>query len=217
VEDEPHGLLGMNLSSALGESGRETVETLAAAPFNAPTATTTFTPWKTGGDGVALLSTSHPIVTGGVYANTPSVAVSLGIAPIAASKLRLQKMQGAHGQLWGMTAETLVVPPDLEQVADEILGTDKIPYSADNTVNVVKRGLTRKTWSRLTSATAYFIFAKKASKPGGKGFTTIAVWRVKPQFDRDNDFQSGDRRYKGRFRLGFADLDWRGIDGSTGA
>ncbi len=217
VEDDPHGLLGQDLARALAESGRETFEVLAAQPFNAPTSTAAYSPWMSGGDGVALLSTAHPIVTGGVYANKPATDASLGMATLAASKLRLQKMQGAHGQLWSLQAKTLVVPPDLEQRADELLGSDKVPYTGDNTLNVVRKGLTRFTWSRLTSATAWFCLAQKAPRPGAKGHGQVWIWRVKPQFARDNEFLSGDRRYKGRARAGAGNWDWRGVDGSTGA
>jgi hypothetical protein len=224
-EDDPRSILGSQLAARLAESGKDTVETLAAAPFNAPTSTSGFSPWQTSTstgatgsspDGVALLSTVHPIVTGGFYANTPAVACTLSKAALAASKLRLQKMQGAHGQLWALQGEKLVVPADLQQTADEILLTPTEPYSPNLTKNVVATDLTRVTWSRLTSATTWLVFAKKAPAPGQKGFGTICKWRIKPEFDRDGDFQSGDRLYKGRFRIGFGYYTWRGIDGSPG-
>ncbi len=224
-EDDPTGLLGQQLATALAESGRETIETYAAQPFNNPTSTAAFTPWQTSTstgavgsapDGVALLSTSHPIVTGGVYANTPSAQCSLSLTALAASKLRLQKMQGSHGQMWPLQGQNLVVPPDLEQVADELLGSPTIPYLQTDTPNVVRKGLTRVTWSRLTGATSWYLFAKKASVPGAKGHLLLAIWRKRPTFGRDNDFDSGDRRYKGRARIGFGAPDWRGVDGSYG-
>jgi hypothetical protein len=228
MEDDPHSILGMGLSTALGEAGQDTIEIIAAAPFNACSngVTTAFSPWQTSTsstavdsspDGKCFLAIDHPIVTGGSYANRPATPCSLSQAAIAASKLRLQKMQGAHGQSWSLKGESLVVPPDLEQMADEILLSKTRAYTTDQTANIVANGLTRKTWSRITGATSWFVFAKKASKPGMKGFGTVAKWRVKPTFQRDNEFQSGDRRYKGRFRFGVGYYDWRGIDGSVGA
>jgi phage major head subunit gpT-like protein len=224
-EDDQHGLLGTNLSSALAESGKETWETLAAAPFNNPTSTSAFSPWQTSTsatasgsspDGVALLSTLHPIVTGGVYPNTPASQCSLSLSALSASKLRLRRMQGAHGQNWALQPESLVVPSDLEEITDQILGSEKVPFTADNTINSVRKGLTKKVWSRLTGTTSWYVFAKKAPKPGARGFGAVCLWRVRPSFDRDGEFNSGDRLYKGRARVGFGNWDWRGIDGSFG-
>jgi len=59
--------------------------------------------------------------------------------------------------------------------------------------------------------------AGKPAGVGSKGIATVMFWRVRPEFDRDNVFDSGDRRYKGRMRLSFGRWDWRGWYGSTGS
>ncbi len=221
VEDDPQGLLGGQLATALAQSGRETLETLAATPFNASTSTSYCSPWQTGSsasspDGVALLATNHPILSGGTYANCPSSHVDLSVASLQAARTRMEKMQGARGQRWTMEATTLVVPTDSRWLMEEILGSDKLPYTADNTPNVVKKGLTGVVWSRLTDSDCWFLLAQKAGGLGQKGHMATCVMRIPPQFDRDNVFETGDRRYKGRMRVGFAIPDFRGIDGSIG-
>ena len=221
VEDDPHGLLGGPMATALAQAGRETLETLMATPFNASTSTSYCSPWQTGStvsapDGVVLLSTSHPILSGGTYANTPSSPVDLSITTLQAARTRMEKMQGARGQRWSMQAEQLVVPTDSRWLVGEILGSEKLPYTADNTPNLVREGLTSVIWSRLTDTDCWFLLARKAGQFGQKGHMATAVIRISPEFDRDTVFLSGDRRYKGRMRVGLAIPDFRGIDGSTG-
>jgi hypothetical protein len=128
-------------------------------------------------------------------------------------------MQNARGGLWPMEAKTLVVPTDSRWLAAELIGagSEKMPYSADNTVNAVREGLSTVVWSRLTDEDCWFLLSAKAGSEGQKGHMLRCVMRLAPQFDRDNVFDSGDRRYKGRFRAGFGLPDWRGIDGCVGA
>lgn len=216
VEDEPHGLLGQQMSTSLAQGGRDTLEFLAAVPFNAPTATTYASPWQSGGDGAALLSTAHLVPAGGYYANCPSSHVDLSVASLQAARTRMEKLVNAAGLQWGMDASLLVVPTDSRWLMEEILGSDKLPYTAYNTPNVVIKGLTGFVWSRLTDTDCWFILSNKAKTVGAKGHMAKCIMRLQPEFDRQNEFLSGDRQYKGRMRVGFGFPDARGIDGSTG-
>ncbi len=221
IKDDPTSELSVGrLAAALAEAGRDTWETLAATPFNSCTATTYCSPWQTGStgsapDGVSLLSTSHPILTGGTYANTPSTQVALSITSLQAARTRMEKMQNARGLRWGLDAETLLVPTDLRWLGQEILGSPQIPYIATSTPNVVREGLKLVVWSKLTDANNWFLLAKKAGDLGQKGHLLSMIVREKPNFDRDNEFRTGDREYKGVMRIGIAIPDFRGVDGST--
>jgi hypothetical protein len=218
VEDDPRGLLTSDLATSLAQTGRETLEYLAAVPFNNPTSTTAFAPWMSGGDGVAMLSTSHPVLSGGVWANTPSSHVDLSVAALQAARTRMEKIQNARGFQYKMDAKTLVVPTDSRWIMEEILGSPTLPYVAKtDTPNTVREGLTGIVWSHLTDADSWFLLARKAKNKSDKGHQLKCVMRVAPQFDRDNDFETGDRKYKGRMRVGFGYPDARGVDGSTGA
>jgi hypothetical protein len=214
--DDPSGLIGPNLATAHAQAARETIEYLAAVPFNVPTSATGFSPWMSGGDGVALLSESHPIVTGGVYANKPATDIDISIASLQASLLRLAKMQNARGLPYPMKGATLVFPADARFLVREILGTTQMPFSADNTINPIKGDLTPFEWSYLTDTDAWFVLANKAGGVSKKGHQMIFLNRQSPEFDRDNVLENSDKRFKGDFRLGFGYPDWRGVDGSTG-
>jgi hypothetical protein len=218
-EDDPTGLLSGDLATALAQAGRETLEYLMAGPFNAPysaSAGTTFTPWMSGGDGRTLLSLVHPIVTGGVYANTPATQIGLSIAALEASWLRLAKMQNARGLPWPMKGSRLVTTPDNKFLVDEILGSTNAPFTANNQLNAVKNLYDPFLWSYLTSTGAWFVMAPKAGGVAKKGHQILCIMRISPEFERDNVFENGDRRYKGRFRVGAGYPDWRGVDGSLG-
>jgi hypothetical protein len=128
----------------------------------------------------------------------------------------MAKLVNARGLQWGMDAKLLVVPTDSKWLMLEILGSDKLPYTADNTPNVVIQGLTGFVWSKLTDTDCWFILSDKAKTVGAKGHMAKCIMRLQPEFDRQNEFLSGDRQYKGRMRVGFGFPDCRGIDGSTG-
>jgi hypothetical protein len=216
VDDDRHNILGAQLATALAQSGRETVETLAASLFNSATSTTFASPWQSGGDAVALLATDHDIVTGGHYANTPSSTCDISIAALQASQIRLAKMQNSRGGKWPMKGTQVVVPSDSMYLVNEILGDTNLPYTANSTPNLLKRELTPLVWSRLTDTDCWFVLTPKAKIPGAKGHMLTCIWRKRPEFDRDNEWSTGDRRYKGYMRLGFGAWDFRGIDGSLG-
>jgi hypothetical protein len=218
VEDDVQGNLAQDLATNLAQTGRDTMEYLAAIPFNNATTTTYASPWQSGGDAVALLSTSHPIPAGGVWANCPAAHVDLSVAALQAARTRMEKGQNARGLPWKIEGNKLVVPTESRWLMAEILQSDKVPYTSDNTANVVRENLKGVTWSRLNVGNgAWFLMASAATSPGQKGHMMKCLMRVRPQFDRDNVFDSGDRRYKGRMRVGFGNPDPRGIDGSTGA
>jgi hypothetical protein len=42
-------------------------------------------------------------------------------------------------------------------------------------------------------------------------------WRIKPDFDQDNDFDTTDAKYKARARWSNGFSDWRGVYASPGA
>jgi hypothetical protein len=185
-------------------------------PFINATSTTYASPWQSGQDELALLSTVHKLPAGGVDGNTPSTGTNFSIAALQASILRMKQTLNGRGLTDAQTPSKLVYPTASMFLVGEIFGTDKVPYSADNTKNVTITGITPVEWTRLP-ANSWFLMAEKAGSLGQKGHSATAVWRIKPTFGRDNNFETGGRKYSGRFRLGIFFPDWRGIDGSLGA
>ncbi len=217
VEDDPSGLLqGAALAAAHAEAAAETVEELAVLPLNNITSTTYASPWQSGGDGVALLATTHPILSGGVYANKPSVDVDLSVANLQASQTRLERVQNARGKVRAFKGTTLFCHPNQRWLVRQILETPNMPFGTDNTKNVIREGITPVFLSKMSDTDMWLLCAKKAATLGQRGHSATCIWRVRPTFARDNVFENGNRLYKGRFRIAFGFPDWRGIDGSTG-
>ena len=210
-EDDPHGLVE-KIGTSLGQTGRLTSEYLAASVFNDGFAATTAAPWMSGGDSQYLFDTDHPIQGGGTYANKPSTAIGLSLAALQAADLNFRKMVNARGLPWPMKPRELIIPPDLKFLAWELLHGENIPYTADNTGNALQGMYTVREWVFLNDSNNWFL---SAGKSADRGIQTVALWRVKPEFDRDNQFETGDRRYKGRFRQGFGYWSWPGLYGSN--
>ena len=122
-----------------------------------------FTSTVLGGDGVALASTAHPL------AKIPGVTLSNSQGTAAISPSVIQTML-LNYQLYKddtnnedfRTPVKLWVPPQLQQAAQEIIGTGpKAPYTTNNTINIHMGRLEVGVSRFLTSSTAYFIVGNK--------------------------------------------------------
>ncbi len=89
------------------------------------------------GDGQPLGSTSHPF-DGGVWANTPSVQLSLNEASLLSSMTNVRTNFVNEAGLRVLSrARRLVVPPQLEAVAIRLSKTELRPGTAANDVNAI--------------------------------------------------------------------------------
>jgi hypothetical protein len=111
-------------------------------------------------------------------------------------------------------ARKLIVPPQLQFVADRILNSPGRVASSDNDINAIKNmGMLPDGYvvnHYLTDSDAWFI---KSDAPNGlKHFERAAM-----STGMEGDFETGNVRYKARERYSFGWSDWRGIYGSPGA
>lgn len=164
-----------------------------------------------GGDGVALLSTSHPYDLG-TWANTFSVQLDLNESSYLQACINVNStFVDEAGLRVNATAKKLIVPPALEPVAGRLLESELRPGTANNDVNVIRSmastGKTYMVYHYLTSNYAWFV---KTSIPGLKYFDRIA-------FDTDGwvDNVTDNLLFKGRERYTFSYNDPRAIYGST--
>lgn len=144
----------------LGRAARTWKETVAASIFNLG-----FSGSQLGGDGVPLFSTAHPLqgYGGGTTSNTTASPRALSHTALKDVLVQMKRTVDDKGDFAPVTPTILLVPDQLEFKAREILGTDKVPYSADNTTNVLRdSGLQIVSWSYLTSEDDWFLLAPKA-------------------------------------------------------
>ncbi len=164
-----------------------------------------------GGDGVALISTSHPI-DGGTVANRPAVDVELNESTLLNAMIAIRtNFKDQAGLKVFARGRKLVVPPALEPTAIRLTKTELRPGSADNDVNAILTtagGLPEGYMVNdfLTSATAWFLL----TNIDGLSY----MERVKFETDMQVDFVTDNLLVKGYERYSFGYYNWRSIFGS---
>lgn len=218
-QDELHGIIG-KLPAAMARALDATINYYASRIFSR--ADSTSEDFVTGGDGVALLSTSHPLKGGGTSSNTPSSAADLTATSFWAALNAFYEMLDDESKPVRNAPSTLLVPHQSEQKAIELLLSEKFPESAENAVNAItKRRGPRITytvwpyWIGSVDSNCWHLLGDKG--PWGKDYPLKFFWRMRPDTESDNDFFTKEFLYSlvTRFSCGFT--DWRWLYGSMGA
>jgi hypothetical protein len=167
-----------------------------------------------GGDGVALFSTAHPLVSGGTNSNTPSTQADLNETSLEAAVIQIAAWTDERGLLIAAKPRKLIVPPALMFVAKRLLDTELRVATADNDINALKSmGAIPEGYGVnhfLTDNNAWFL---KTDVPNGlKHFV-----RTPLSNSMDGDFDTGNVRYKSRERYSFGWSDPLGMFGSSGS
>ena len=209
IEDNLYDSLSARYTKALARAMSYTKQTKAAAVLN-----NGFSASFLGGDGVALFSTSHPLVSGGVNSNTPSTQTDLNETSLEAAVIQIAAWQDERGLLIAAKPRKLVVPPNLMFVATRLLETELRVGTSDNDINALKNngsipeGYTVNHF--LTDTNAWFL---TTDVPNGlKHFV-----RTPMSTGMDGDFDTGNVRYKARERYSFGWSDPLGMFGSSGS
>ena len=207
IEDNLYDSLSARYTKALARAMAYTKQVKGAAILNDAFSTTY-------GDGVALCSTSHPLVSGGTNSNTPSTAADLNETSLEAAVISISACTDERGLLIAARPKKLVIPPALQFVACRVLETEGRVGTADNDLNAMKtKGSIPEGYAinhYLTDTDAWFL---TTDIPNGlKHFTRTAL-----QTSMDADFDTGNSRYKARERYSFGVSDPLGIYGSPGA
>jgi hypothetical protein len=210
IEDNLYDSLSARYTKALARAMAYTKQTKAAAVLNNGFSAGTFA----GGDGVALFSTSHPLVSGGVNSNTQSTPADLNETSLEAAVIQIAAWTDERGLLIAAKPKKLVVPPSLQFVATRLLETQLRVGTADNDINaIVNNGSIPEGYTvnnYLTDTNAYFICTDVPN--GMKHFV-----RTPLSTGMDGDFDTGNVRYKSRERYSFGFSDPLGMFGSPGA
>jgi len=194
------------LPKALARSVRQSIETLGAATFNnAFTASAAYY----GGDSKEMCATDHPLIGGGTFSNELDTAADLDISSFEQALLDISEFVDDRGLKVAARPKLLIIPPSLDFQAQYILKSDKLPDSAENNYNPAKGLLPYTIMHWLTDTDAWFI---QTDVPLGLTW----LWRRRPEFGEDTDFDSENAKYKTTFRCQCGWTDPRGIFGSPG-
>mgnify|MGYP003134455812 FL=1 len=209
IEDNLYDSLSSRYTRALARSMSTTKQVKAANVLN-----NGFSTSFPGGDGKPLMTTDHPSLTGGDQANEPSTAADLNETSLENALIDISAFKDERGIKINVQARKLIIPPQLQFVAERILQSPGRVNSSDNDINAMRNmGMFPEGYvvnHYLTDADAFFI---KTDAPNGlKHFVRSPL-----QTGMEGDFDTGNVRYKARERYSFGFSDWRGIFGSPGA
>lgn len=166
------------------------------------------------GDGVELCSTAHPTVGGGNWANEPNTPADLNETSLEAGLIDISGFIDERGLKIALRGMKLIIPPQLQFVAERLLASNLRPGTADNDINATKSmGMLPDGYvvnHFLNDADAWFI---KTDCPNGfKHFVRTPI-----RTTMEGDFETGNVRYKARERYAFGVSDPRCVYGSPGA
>jgi len=209
IEDNLYDSLSARYTKGLARAMSYTKQVKAAAVLN-----NGFSAAYTGGDGVALFSTAHPLVNGGTNSNRPSTAADLNETSLENAVIQIAAWTDERGLLIAAKPKKLIVPPSLQFVATRLLETSLRVGTTDNDVNALKNngsipeGYTQNHF--LTDTNGWYLTTDVPN--GMKHFVRTPLAN-----SMDGDFDTGNVRYKSRERYSFGWSDPLGMYGSPGS
>jgi hypothetical protein len=209
VEDNLYDRLGARYTKALARSMAHTKQVKAANVLN-----NAFSSSFAGGDGKALIATDHPLAHGGTLANRATTMADLNETSLENALISISTFVDDRNMILAMRGTKLIVPPQLQFVADRLLETPGRVGTADNDINAIRNmGLLPEGYAVnhfLTDTDAFFILTD--CPDGFKHFERTPITT-----SMEGDFDTGNVRYKARERYSFGFSNPRCVFGSQGA
>lgn len=207
VEDGDHIQIGQTYARHLAKALIETKETLCANILNRA-----FNGSYTFGDGVSLVSASHPVVSG-TQSNQLTTAANLSQTSLEQMLIQIRNAVDSNGKRIRLIPKQIVVGSSNEFQGEVLTKSVLRAGTANNDINPVKSmGLLNKgvaVISRVTSTTAWWI---QTDVQNGLGL----AMRRKLEKSMEGDFETDSMRYKSTERYVPGAVDWRDIFGTAG-
>jgi len=207
VEDNLYDTLSARYTKALARSMAYTKQVRGANVLNNAFSTT-------GGDGVTLANTAHPTTFGGTFSNRSATDADLNETSLEQAMIDIAGFIDERGLKVAMNGRKLIIPVNIQFVADRVLNSTLRVGTADNDINALRNmGMLPEGYvvnHYLTDTDAYFI---KTDCPNGfKHFV-----RAPLATGMEGDFDTGNMRYKARERYSFGYSDPRCVYASQGS
>ena len=209
VEDNLYDKLSARYTRALARSMAHTKQVKAASVLN-----NAFSSSFTGGDGVALVSDSHPLTGGGTFSNRPSTYTDLNETSLEDALISVSTFVDDRNMVIALQGTKLIVPPQLQFVVDRLLQTPGRVSTSDNDINAIRNmGMVPEGYSVnnfLTDTDAWFLLTD--CPDGFKHFERSPL-----STSMEGDFDTGNVRFKARERYSFGFSNPRAVFASQGA
>ena len=210
IEDNLYDRIGARYSRALARSMAHTKQVKAASVLNNAFTAGAFA----GGDGVALCDASHPLTSGGTFANEPATAADLNETSLEDALINIAGFVDERGLKVALRGLKLIIPRQLQFIAERLMVSNLRVGTADNDVNALRSmGMLPNGYAvndYLTDPDAFFILTDAP-----RGF--IHFERTAMSTGMEADFDTGNMRFKARERYSFGFSDPRCVFGSPGA
>lgn len=204
-DDDQYNIMNSK-PDALGRAARRTEETSGANVLNRA-----FNTSYQGGDGVPLASTIHPRSDGGsTQSNASATGLTLTEANYETGKIAMRKQLDDKGMKIDVRPRKLIIPIELEKIANIIFNSNLRSNTADNDMNPYKGDVTIVPWIYMDRNTTHW-FLVDTDQHKLKWF-----WREKANFKQDELFETDAALFKVRERFSNGFSDWRGVWGSQG-
>jgi len=208
IEDNQYESVAKKKAAKLARSLRQTKEVVFANILNR-----SFDSNYVGGDGVSLISASHPTLDG-TQSNTLSVQADFSEASLEDMLTNIRLVKDSRGLRIQAKGLALIGPPQLMFDMHRVMSSTNQSGTANNDINAVRdMGLVPRgviTWDYLTDPDAWWI---KTDVPEG----LIRQQRRAYEFKQDNDFDTQNACMMATERYAGGWADWRGLFGTSGA
>tara|TARA_R100000687_G_scaffold39946_1_gene32574 strand:+ start:1417 stop:2346 length:930 start_codon:yes stop_codon:yes gene_type:complete len=209
MEDNLYDTFAKVRAKGLARAMGSTKQVKAANTFN-----NAFSGSYLGGDGVALVSDSHPTISDGNQSNKIGTT-AISMTTLETAITNISKIKDDRGILVAASAQSVHIPPELAMETDMLLHSAGLPngtlaypgstYAPNDLNPIPNMGLLPKGFfvnRRFTDTDNWFV---KTDVPNGsKMFVRMPLaTKMEPDFD------TGNLRYKARERYSFGWSDWR--------
>ena len=206
IEDNLYDRLAARYTRALARSMANTKQVKAANVLNnAQNAS------FTGGDGVTLINSAHPLATGGTFSNVLSTAADLNETSLEQSLIDIQAFVDERGLKIATQGVKMIIPKELQFTAERLMKSPQRVGTADNDINAVaSMGMVPQGYrvnNFLTDTDAFFLLTDAPN--GLKMFVRSPIKTA-----MEGDFDTGNVRFKARERYSFGFSDPRCIFGN---
>lgn len=199
----------------LGRTYRSTRELDAAGVFNnafTDNGTNRIGASTNGGDGVALLSTAHPLSPKNSSTQSNEGTLALSLPNYDTVEQNMRNLTDDRGNLLDIIPDMILIPRALKRTAAGIFDPRAVwePNSAEFTSNIFNGEIRVVVWNRLTDVNAWFVIDSRAMKEH-------LIWqnRRAPEFNEEGDSSTLVRKFMGFMRYGLGWDDWRWVNGQN--
>lgn len=208
-DDDRHGIWERR-PVALANSYMRTVQKHGARQFNNAFSVDTF--FYNNTEGVALCSDSHTTTSG---ASTSAgfdnnVTSSLSAVSVASARIQMVEFRGDQAEKISVQPDTLLVPPELYEIAYEIIASSGKVDSANNNANVHKGKYESIEWVYLTDTNNWFMIDSRQMKQWNVWFD-----RVPLEFGMAEELDTLIAKWRAYCRYSVAWFNWRWILGAN--